>query len=108
MYMYFKLRGLIVQRKSFITTFGSQKRATGFHWRAKHFELNLSTKWPNQDGKIILTGSQFPQCPAFSGKELHIYKEKQKKDLIYKTTTQHSTDLSAQRYNFPQKYISWD
>ena len=45
----FKLRGLIVQRKGFITTFGSQKRATGFHWRAKHFELNfiienLSTK----------------------------------------------------------------
>ena len=48
------------------------KRATGFHKRAKHFEVNffiiiireLSSAWSNQAGKIVLTASQFARWLA--------------------------------------------
>jgi len=55
--------------RGFINVFS--KRATGFHWQAKLFELNkfhykkkLSTRWSNQAGKIVLAAGQFARCLA--------------------------------------------
>jgi len=47
---------------------------TGFHWHAKHFELNfflqkLSSRWSNQLDKIILTASQYAWILAIN--EIH-------------------------------------
>jgi len=56
--------------RGFIIAF--TRRATDFHRQAKLFKLNLlikniSARWSNQVGKILLAAAQFALCSVLNG-----------------------------------------